>query len=385
MMDCDTTGIEPDLGLVKFKNLVGGGQMKFVNQTARRGLVSLGYNSAEINGIINYIEENHSIVGAPHFNDDHLDVFACSIGDNTIDVLGHVKMMESVQPFLSGAISKTVNMPEESTIEDVEHIYAEAWRRGLKAIAIYRDNCKVAQPVSVSSDAKDSETGKDAKDLQEFNPQETAGFVFKGTVKRPLSSIRNSKTFKFRLADNKGYMTVGEFEDGTPAEIFIVVSKQGSTLAGVMDALAISVSHGLQYGVPLKSYVKSFINMSFAPSGLTDDSEVRTATSFVDYIFRRIAKAYLSYEDLVDLGIITFSDQLAKEAEMQTKLLDDESAASADAATAPAPTTMETPTLIVPNPTSDLSSPMCLACGNPTQRAGACYVCRTCGLSTGCS
>ncbi|MYB39967.1 vitamin B12-dependent ribonucleotide reductase [Candidatus Saccharibacteria bacterium] len=382
MMDCDTTGIEPDLGLVKFKNLVGGGQMKFVNQTVRRGLVSLGYTPEEVKAIIDHIEEKHSIVGAPHFNDDHLEVFACSIGDNTIDVLGHVKMMEAVQPFLSGAISKTVNMPEESTIEDVENIYTEAWKRGLKAIAIYRDNCKVAQPVSVSSE------DKQAKDLPEFNPQEVGGgFVVKGAVKRSLPAVRTSKTFEFKLADSKGFMTVGEFEDGTPGEIFIVVSKQGSTLAGVMDALAISVSHGLQHGVPLKSYVKAFINMSFAPSGLTNDPQVRTATSFVDYIFRRIAKVYLSYEDLVDLGVVSFSDQLAKEAEMQTKLLDEpaeKTGAAEEPPTPPAPAT-EPPPLIVPNPVSDLSSPMCLACGNPTQRAGACYVCRTCGLSTGCS
>ena len=382
MMDCDTTGIEPDLGLVKFKNLVGGGQMKFVNQTVRRGLVSLGYTSEEVRAIIDYIEEKHSIVGAPHFNDDHLEVFACSIGDNTIDVLGHVKMMEAVQPFLSGAISKTVNMPEESTIEDVESIYTEAWKRGLKAIAIYRDNCKVAQPVSVSSE------DKQAKDLPEFNPQEVGGFVVKGAVKRSLPAVRTSKTFEFKLADSKGFMTVGEFEDGTPGEIFIVVSKQGSTLAGVMDALAISVSHGLQHGVPLKSYVKAFINMSFAPSGLTNDPHVRTATSFVDYIFRRIAKVYLSYEDLVDLGVVSFSDQMAKEAEMQTKLLDEETAektpATEQTPTPPAPVAEQTP-LVMPNPVSDLSSPMCLACGNPTQRAGACYVCRTCGLSTGCS
>ena len=386
MMDCDTTGIEPDLGLVKFKNLVGGGQMKFVNQTVRRGLSSLGYNSEEAKEIIDHIEEQHSIINAPHLKEEHLSVFACSIGDNTIDVLGHVKMMEAVQPFLSGAISKTVNMPEESTVEDVERIYTEAWKRGLKAIAIYRDNCKVAQPVSVGGKT-DKKAGQLGDSLAEFDPQNIGNFVVKGAVKRELPAVRASKTFEFKIADSKGFMTVGEFEDGSPGEIFIVVSKQGSTLAGVMDALAISVSHGLQHGVPLKSYVKAFINMSFAPSGLTNDPEVRTATSFVDYIFRRVARVYLSYDDLVDLGVVSFSDQMAKEAEMQTKLLDEEPEADANpvAPAASQPPQAQAPLVSPPAPATDLSSPMCLACGNPTQRAGACYVCRTCGLSTGCS
>ncbi len=391
IMDCDTTGIEPDLGLVKFKNLVGGGQMKFVNQTVRHGLASLGYRPEQVSEITDYVEAKHSIVDAPNFKDEHLDVFACSIGDNTINVLGHVKMMEAVQPFLSGAISKTVNMPEESTVEDVERIYTEAWQRGLKAIAIYRDNCKVAQPVNVGKDKKEK-TGPDS--LVEFDPQEAVGnFVVKGAVKRELPPVRNSKTFKFKIADTKGYMTVGEFKDGKPGEVFIVVAKQGSTLAGIMDALAISVSHGLQHGVPLKSYVKAFINMSFAPSGLTDDPEIRTATSFVDYIFRKIAKAYLSYEDLVDLGVVSFSDQIAKEAEMQTTLLDDNQQIRDDIqkqpnvaeATSRKNMGVSIQNIAPANSLSDLSSPMCLACGNPTQRAGGCYVCRTCGLSTGCS
>ncbi len=383
MMDCDTTGIEPDLGLVKFKNLVGGGQMKFVNQTVRRGLASLSYEPQQITEITDYIEAKHSVIEAPHLKDEHLGVFACSIGDNTIDVLGHVKMMEAVQPFLSGAISKTVNMPEESTVEDVERIYTEAWQRGLKAIAIYRDNCKVAQPVSVGTKEK---TEADA--LAEFDPQAIAGsFVVKGAIKRRLPPIRNAKTFKFKIADTKGFMTVGEFEDGKPGEIFIVVAKQGSTLAGVMDALAISVSHGLQHGVPMRSYVKAFINMSFAPNGLTDDPEIRTATSFVDYIFRRIAKVYLPYEDLVDLGVVSFSDQVAKEAEMQTTLLNgqENQTDSVTDASSHDNKRFNLQGIIPINPLSDLSSPMCLACGNPTQRAGGCYVCRTCGLSTGCS
>lgn len=385
MMDCDTTGIEPDLGLVKFKTLAGGGHMKFVNQTVKRGLVSLGYQADQIKEIIDHIETKHSIIGAPHFKETDLGIFACSIGDNVIEALGHVKMMEAVQPFLSGAISKTVNMPEEVTVEDVEQIYTEAWRRGIKAIAIYRDNCKVAQPVSVSDKNKKAK----GSDLKEFDSQNIGdNFIVKGAIKRELPVVRNSKTFEFKISDSKGFMTVGEFEDGTPGEIFIVVSKQGSTLAGIMDALAISVSHGLQHGVPLKTYVKAFINMSFAPNGWTNDPEVRTAASFVDYIFRKVAKNYLSHSDLVDLGVVNFSEQAEKEAETQTTLLDKDSAVEE-----PEKQILEIKESqefnlqgITPvNPVSDLSSPMCLACGNQTQRAGACYICRTCGLSTGCS
>ena len=390
MMDCDTTGIEPDLGLVKFKTLVGGGQMKFVNGSVERGLSSLGYNQQQIKAIVDYIDEQHSIIGAPHFKDEHLEVFACSIGDNVIEALGHVKMMAAVQSFLSGAISKTVNMSEETSIEDVEQIYMEAWKRGLKAIAIYRDNCKVAQPVSVS-DKKDARKDKLLVDeLKEFDPQSIVGnFVVRGAVKRELPPMRNSKTFEFKIADSKGFMTVGEFENGQPGEIFIVASKQGSTLAGIMDALAMSVSQGLQHGVPLKSYVKAFINMSFAPSGLTNDPEIRTATSFVDYIFRKVARTYLTYDDLVDLGVVNFSEKMAKEAEMQTTLLNDQTLETNEEKIEDKP--LQSPedlgwhNIKSVNALSDLSSPMCLACGNPTQRAGACYICTTCGLSTGCS
>ena len=405
MMDCDTTGIEPDLGLVKFKTLVGGGHMKFVNQTVRRGLASLGYKDKEIKEILEYVETRHSLRGAPHFKKEHLDVFACSIGDNVIETSGHVKMMAAAQPFLSGAISKTVNMPEDSSIESVEEVYQQAWRQGLKAIAIYRDNCKAAQPMSVKSDGE--EEGKEkvsqpasGDELVEFDAKQVgnAGYVVRGaTVKRQLPPMRPSKTFKFRVAGNKGFMTIGEYEDGLPAEIFITVSKQGSTLAGVMDALAMSVSHGLQYGVPLKSYVRAFINISFTPSGFTDDPKIRTATSLIDYIFRRIAMVYLSHGDQVELGIASFTDEDGQASEMQTDLL--AGAATGEVPAAGVEAAQEGASLtagkmpdnsllnsIAPiNPLSDLSSPMCMACGNPTQRAGACYVCRTCGLSTGCS
>ena len=400
VMDCDTTGIEPDLGLVKFKTLVGGGQMKFVNQTVRRGLTNLGYSEKQTKEILDYIETRHSLIDAPYFKQEHMDVFACSIGDNIIDALGHVKMMAAVQPFLSGAISKTVNMSEDANVEDIEEIYMEAWRQGVKAIAIYRDNCKAAQPLSVSEKDEESEespaTDADkkrtaAEDLVEFDPQQIGGYVVRGAaVKRQLPPMRSSKTFKFKVANNKGFMTVGEYKDGTPGEIFITVSKQGSTLAGIMDALAMSVSHGLQYGVPLKSYVRAFINISFTPSGLTDDPEIRTASSLIDYIFRKVAKTYLSREDLVDLGIVSFSDQDNQGSAMQINLLSKETETAAEdtdtTASQPADDQVDILDRIASlNPISDLSSPMCLACGNPTQRSGACYVCRTCGMSTGCS
>ena len=378
MMDCDTTGIEPDLGLTKFKTLVGGGHMTFVNQTTQRGLSTLGYSQKQITEIIDYIQANSSIIGAPHFKSEHLPVFACSIGDNVISALGHVKMMAAVQSFLSGAISKTVNMPEETTVEDVQEIYMQAWKLGVKAIAIYRDNCKVAQPVEVKK--KDDNSPVEAS-LEH-------ALASKQVVRQELPRLRNSKTFKFRIANIKGFVTVGEFEDGSPGEIFIVVAKQGSTLAGVMDALAISVSHGLQYGVPLKSYVKAFINMSFAPNGLTDDDDIRTAASFVDYIFRKLAKTYLLYDDLVDLGIINFSEQAKMEQINQTSLINDGQSATADDYTMTTDTESQSQTTHQDdnlNSVADSSSPMCISCGNQTQRAGSCYICRVCGSTTGCS
>ena len=368
MMDCDTTGIEPELALVKLKTLVGGGHMEFVNQTTQRGLKTLGYSPRQIKQITGYITDNHSIMGAPELREEHLPVFACSIGDNLIEPLGHVKMMAAVQPFLSGAISKTVNMPESASVEDVEEIYMQAWQLGVKAIAIYRDNCKVSQPLSVKK--------KETKAEEVVAGTTTNNLVVKGgVVKRELKAMRNSKTFKFKIADTKGFMTVGEFEDGTPGEIFIIVAKQGSTLAGVMDALAISISHGLQHGVPLKSYVKAFINMSFAPSGPTNDPDIRIATSFVDYIFRKLAYVYLSYDDLLDLGIVSFQE--GHGTPEQTTLINQEDLSS-QARLASAQPTKTTSVY-------DSSSPMCSACGNQTQRSGACYICRTCGLSTGCS
>ncbi len=311
MMDCDTTGIEPDLALTKAKKLVGGGTMMIVNQTIPRALSQLGYSDAEVDGIVDHINEHKTIFGAPHFKDEHLPVFACSMGDNTIHYMGHVKMMGAVQPFISGAISKTVNMPEDVSVEDVEELHVEAWRLGLKAVALYRDNCKVAQPLATQK--KGGETGS-PEALANGAPAPVVERIIEHVivqepVRQKLPRTRASKTFSFRVADCHGYLTVGEYEDGRPGEMFLRVAKQGSTLAGIMDAFAISVSHGLQYGVPLEAFVEMYTNMRFEPAGMTDDSDLRIATSLVDYIFRKLAVEYLPYETRRDMGVLTVGER----------------------------------------------------------------------------
>ncbi|HET9174690.1 MAG TPA: vitamin B12-dependent ribonucleotide reductase [Candidatus Saccharimonadales bacterium] len=385
MMDCDTTGIEPDLGLVKVKKLVGGGTMSIVNQTVPRALAVLGYTKQQIDDIVNYIDTEKTILGAPHLKKEHEVVFACSMGDNAIHYLGHVKMMAAVQPFISGAISKTVNMPEDVTVEDVEQLHIDAWKMGLKAVAIYRDNCKVAQPLSMAK----KEGSKEATPASTAEAV-TNQLVVRGAMRRELPRVRTSRTYKFQLADLKGFFTVGEYEDGTPGELFINVSKQGSTLSGLMDSFAISVSHGLQYGVPLKSYVKTLRGTSFAPSGITDDPEIRTASSLTDYIFRRLALDYLSFDDRLELGLADLEDMPT---EQQTILLE-EKVAEQNAAPAVAlqSSSVHTNETVATQPAdkqksagSDATAPLCYNCGNQTQRAGSCYVCSSCGSTTGCS
>jgi ribonucleoside-diphosphate reductase alpha chain len=393
MMDCDTTGIEPDLGLVKVKKLVGGGTMSIVNQTVPRALKNLGYTKDQIDDIVNYIDIEKTILGAPHLKKDHENVFACSMGDNSIHYLGHVKMMGAVQPFISGAISKTVNMPEEATIEDVEQLHIDAWKLGLKAVAIYRDNCKVAQPLSMAKK-------EGAKEDQPVAAAVEDRIVVKGAVRRPLPKVRTAKTFSFTVAGVHGYVTVGEYEDGTPGELFINIAKMGSTLAGLMDSFARSVSYGLQYGVPLKSYAKGLSHMSFAPAGITDDPEIRTASSLVDYIFRRLALTYLSFDDRLELGLASIDDM----PDAQTSLLDEVVDAKIEQkVTEPAPVVVEAPKAEAPKvaeakvtptaakvlkadePKTDSAAPLCYNCGNQTQKAGTCYVCTSCGSTTGCS
>lgn len=350
MMDCDTTGIEPDLALVKHKTLVGGGAMVLVNGAVPRALTALGYSEELIQTITEHIDSKGTIIGAPGFDDKHLDVFACSMGDNVIEGMGHVRMMAAVQPFLSGAISKTVNMPESASVEDIADLYLQSWKLGLKAVAVYRDNCKHGQPLKTKASSEQQEDGRSSAPHS----------------RKDMPRIRTSRTFEFKLGGSKGFVTVGEYEDGSPGEIFVRVAKQGSTLAGVMDAFAISVSHGLQYGVPLKSYVKAFTGMLFAPSGLTDDKEIRTATSLVDYIFKRMAGLYLDLEDRVELGLADFEDLFPEEGGIEAKELSGEALAR-------------------PISMSDTSAPMCVECGNQTQRSGSCYVCGSCGATTGCS
>jgi len=381
MMDCDTTGIEPDFSLVKYKTLVGGGSMSIVNQTVPRALKTLGYTKQQAEDIVMHISEKSTAVGAPHLKAEHLDIFACAVGENSIHYLGHVKMMAATQPFISGAISKTVNMPESTTVEEIEQLHFDSWKMGIKAIAIYRDNCKAWQPLS------DKKSEKKQEKAEAFAPQVV---VKAGAVRRELPRNRKARTFEFHVADLKGFVTVGEYEDGTPGELFVRVAKQGSTLSGLMDSFAISVSHGLQYGVPLKSYVKTLSNMSFAPQGMTDDAEIKTASSLIDYIFRRLALDYLSFDDRLELGLASFDDLEKEQSKNQPLLLSVASASTPgqESPKAEAKTQSGTAQKVVATRTVNPgigSSPMCTACGNLTQRAGSCYICSACGSTSGCS
>ena len=369
MMDCDTTGIEPDLGLVKFKRLAGGGTMNIVNQTVPRALKNLGYSQDQIDVIVAFIDTEKTIIGAPGLKPEHLNVFSCAMGDNPIHYTGHIKMMAAVQPFLSGAISKTVNMPESATVEDIEQIHLDAWKMGIKAVAVYRDNCKVGQPLSMGKKEGNDTKPADAAAVATTDDR----IVIRGAMRRKLPRVRDSRTYKFNIADLKGYFIVGQYDDGTPGELFISVSKQGSTLSGLMDSFAISVSHGLQYGVPLKSYVNKLRGTSFAPSGMTDDSEIKTASSITDYIMRRLALDYLSFDDRLELGLASIEDMPMFDT--QTTLLTSEPAVAPPATVATADKKLS----------GDSTAPLCYNCGNQTQRSGSCYVCSSCGSTTGCS
>ncbi len=407
LMDCDTTGVEPDLGLVKTKKLVGGGTMSIVNQTVPRALTKLGYSPDQVDDIVTYINEHMSIVGAPHVAPEHLAVFACSMGDNTIHYSGHIRMMGAVQPFISGAISKTVNMPEDVTVEDVEQLHIDAWRLGLKAVAIYRDNCKVAQPLSTTKkEAAVVEGGDDAPAGSEAEAKVRAAAahiaeleaalaherqraespLVVGAVRERLPRKRNSKTFSFRVADCEGYVTVGEYEDGRPGEVFIKVSKQGSTLAGIMDAFSISLSLGLQHGVPLATFVRKFANMKFEPAGITDDPELRIATSLIDYISRRLALDYLSVPERTELGILSTQERtqptlpgVEESATPSVGLVEDGLSPGVTGAARSEPA-------VRPMARAEQhDAPLCYNCGNTMQRAGSCYVCGSCGSTSGCS
>jgi ribonucleoside-diphosphate reductase alpha chain len=385
MMDCDTTGIEPDLALTKAKKLVGGGTMLIVNQTIPRALTQLGYRDEAVAAIVAHIDEHKTIIGAPGFNPEHLPVFACSMGDNAINYMGHVKMMAAVQPFISGAISKTVNMPEDVSVQDVEELHIESWKLGLKAVAIYRDNCKVAQPLSTQKKTSDSATPEVERIIETVIVQEP--------VRQKLPRTRTAKTFSFRVADCHGYVTVGEYEDGRPGEMWLNVAKQGSTLAGIMDAFAISVSHGLQYGVPLEAYVEMYTNMRFEPAGMTDDPDIRFATSLVDYIFRRLAVAYLSKEKREAMGILTVGERLqptlpgVDESTMPVAssidLPPEDRAPSASIPVRSEPVVAQPPAARPAAQQHEVV--LCPVCGDIMQRAGSCFACPSCGSTSGCS
>jgi len=404
MMDCDTTGVEPDLGLVKFKKMVGGGSMSIVNQTIPRALRRLGYNTQQVDDIVAYIDVNKSILGAPHLEANHVSVFACSMGDNVIHYEGHVRMMGAVQPFLSGAISKTVNMPEEASIEDIEELHMLSWKLGIKAVAIYRDNCKVGQPLSTAKkDGESTDAPSASADAATQVIERVVEKIITQPVRQNLPRSRRGRTFEFRVADCKGFANIGEYEDGRPGELFLTVSKQGSTLSGIMDAFAKSISYGLQYGVPLRAFVEAFTNMRFEPAGMTDDPDIRIASSIMDYLFRRLALEYMTYDERAELGIFSRDERIQPTlpgvveeviesnngSEMATDIKSVPSASElvtqielGIAPTAPvsdhsAPEGMKRP--------AHSDAPMCMLCGVQMQRAGSCHACPSCGSTSGCS
>jgi ribonucleoside-diphosphate reductase alpha chain len=386
MMDCDTTGIEPDLALVKFKKLVGGGSMQIVNQTVPRALARLGYQPEQIEAIVEYVGEHGHVVDAPGLRQEHYEVFDCAMGQRVIAAMGHVRMMAAVQPFLSGAISKTVNMPESATVADVEKIYLEGWRLGLKALAIYRDNCKVGQPLSAGKKAKPgTDTAETAHAPVEYRP-----------VRKRLPKKRPSQTVSFTVGGAEGYLTSGSYPDDGLGEIFVKLGKQGSTLAGVMDAFSMSISVGLQYGIPLEFYVSKFSNLRFEPAGMTDDPDVRIATSVMDYLFRRLALDHLPREKRAQLGIFSAEERAAQVAESYGPAEVDleELRSGVEHDTTPPPALGVTPAPVEAHSSTELlelhlgkaaDAPLCMTCGTKMRPAGSCYLCEGCGSTSGCS
>ena len=410
MMDCDTTGIEPDFSLVKFKKLVGGGSMQIVNQTVPRALRKLGYQPEQVEAIVAYIAEHGHVIDAPGLKTEHYEIFDTAMGARAIKPMGHVRMMAAAQPFLSGAISKTCNLPEDATVEEVEEIYLQSWKLGLKATAIYRDNCKVGQPLA-DGGGKAKKDAADAVDAAAEATKVVEKIVYAPTRKR-LPKSRVSRTTSFTVGGAEGYMTSGAHDDGELGEIFLKLGKQGSTLAGVMDAFSIAVSIGLQYGVPLETYVSKFTNLRFEPAGLTDDADVRMAQSIMDYIFRRLALDYLDFETRQGLGIYsaeerqryleTGSYEPVEETGSPAELIADHDHDIEEALVveeAPVVELVETPE-VKPGPAkvahtsaelleqitgTAVDSPLCFTCGTKMRPAGSCYVCEGCGSTSGCS
>ncbi|CAM3587848.1 vitamin B12-dependent ribonucleotide reductase [Nocardioides zeicaulis] len=414
MMDCDTTGIEPDFSLVKFKKLVGGGSMQIVNQTIPRALKKLGYQPEQVEAIVAYIGEHGHVIDAPGLKTEHYEIFDTAMGARALKPMGHVRMMAAAQPFLSGAISKTVNLPESATVEEIEDVYMQSWKLGLKATAIYRDNCKVGQPLSDGG----GKAKKDAADKAASETEVVEKVVEKvvyAPVRKRLPKSRVSRTTSFTVGGAEGYMTSGAHEDGQLGEVFLKLGKQGSTLAGVMDAFSIAVSIGLQYGVPLETYVSKFTNLRFEPAGLTDDPDVRMSQSIMDYIFRRLALDYLSFEDRSMLGIYSAEErQRHLETGSYEPLVEETGSAGELTSSAPAAAEVveldevetkdthgnearEVPaqaTTGAPHTTAELfekltgtavDSPLCMTCGTKMRPAGSCYVCEGCGSTSGCS
>jgi ribonucleoside-diphosphate reductase alpha chain len=384
MMDCDTTGVEPDIALVKYKKLVGGGMLKIVNGTVPLALKRLGYGEAAVNDIVAYIDANDTIEGAPHLREEDLAVFDCAFqpakGKRSIAWQGHVRMMAAVQPFLSGAISKTVNMPSDSTVDDVEQAYIDGWKMGLKALAIYRDGSKRSQPMATTMDKT---TGARTVEAQTV--------IVERPLRKRLPEERQALTHKFSISGHEGYITVGLYEDGTPGEIFLKMAKEGSTVSGLMDSFATVVSMSLQYGVPLTALVDKFAHARFEPSGFTGNPEIPIAKSIMDYIFRWLASRFLPWEERDRLGIIRRDGtEAGEEPNVDTRI-----APSGPRATA-APVSDEpaaaalTPVPVVQRaaPTAFLNqedAPSCSDCGSLMVRSGACYKCLNCGATSGCS
>jgi ribonucleoside-diphosphate reductase alpha chain len=367
MMDCDTTGVEPDFSLVKSKKLVGGGEITIVNKTVPMALNELGYAPNEVSEIVAFIDDRGSVIGAPYLKSEHYPVFDCAIGERAIHYMGHVKMMGAVQPFISGAISKTVNLPESTSVDEVSQLLIEAWQLGVKAIAIYRDNCKVAQPLSSSNDSSGGQT------LQLGAPGAAAGVHV--PQRRRLPEDRTEVGRKFRVGDYEGYIHVGLYEDGTPGDIFVDIAKDGTTMAGLMNSLMIAVSMGLQYGVPPEVYVSKLSHLRFEPSGLTNDADIRTAKSIVDYIFRWFGKKFLSPDQMEEAGILT--------PEVKARLADRYSGVGEPLPVIPSAPAAPPGQTALFNSWEDAVE--CARCGGRMVRTGSCYTCRDCGTNTGCS
>ena len=405
MMDCDTTGVEPDFSLVKFKKLVGGGSMQIVNQTIPRALRRMGYNDEVAEAIVAFISEHGHVIGAPGLKLEHYEVFDTAMGERAIKPMGHVRMMAAVQPFLSGAISKTVNLPESASVDEIADVYLQGWKLGLKALAVYRDNCKVGQPLS--DGGKKAEPAASTPEPAAAQPEVRIEYRPR---RQRLPKSRMGRTTSFTVGGAEGYMTSSEYTDGRLGELFLKLGKQGSTLAGVMDAFSIAISIALQYGVPLETYVQKFTNLKFEPAGMTDDPDLRMAQSIIDYVFKRLALDYLSFDERAELGIYTAAERARyvetgsyiseeDEAEMiESESLKNDAADNMRFDEAGA----NQPSLIAATPvvsgeahtTAELmekisghaiDAPLCFTCGTKMRPSGSCYVCEGCGSTSGCS